>query len=278
MGLDAVLALAVVASGLGAALAGALAWRRGAPGGGPARIAGALGAVALVAAVVAWAVRWRSAGHLPVFGTWESALSLSVAVLAVPVVAARRLRPALWPASGLLAAVLIVHAFSFDPTAYALTISERSLVVDVHAVVAWAAGAALAANAGLAAACLLARETALPRLHGPLASALSAGFLLHSAMLATGSLYAFMLFGRTWSFDPVESLGLLAWLAYGTLLHLHLFARWEGERLARWCLGVFVLLVISYRCIVYFPPSSTYHIFDMDRRLHVTGEDTGAAP
>ncbi|NIP15989.1 MAG: hypothetical protein GWN02_07605, partial [Gemmatimonadetes bacterium] len=72
-----------------------------------------------------------------------------------------------------------------------------------------------------------------------------------------------------WSFDPIETLGFVAWMAYGTLLHLHLMAGWEGRRLASWCAALFVLLTVSYRAIVYFPPSSTYHIFDMDLRIHV---------
>jgi len=89
-------------------------------------------------------------------------------------------------------------------------------------------------------------------------------------MLVTGSLYKFMLFGRAWSFDPVETLGLLAWLAYGTLLHMQQLAGWGGRRLAGWCVALFVVLVVSYRAIVYFPSWSTYHIFDIGLRLHLT--------
>jgi len=98
---------------------------------------------------------------------------------------------------------------------------------------------------------------------------LSFGFLLHSAMLASGSFYKFLLFGTTWTFAPVETLGFVVWVAYGTILHLRLLAGWEGRRLAGWTLFVFVLLVVSYRGIVYFPSWSTYHIFDMDLRLHL---------
>ncbi len=91
-----------------------------------------------------------------------------------------------------------------------------------------------------------------------------------------GSLYKFLLFGKAWSFDPIETLGFCAWVAYGTLLHMDLMAGWGGRRLAGWCLGTFVLLVVSYRAIVYFPSWSTYHILDMDIRTHVTGDSTRA--
>ena len=70
-----------------------------------------------------------------------------------------------------------------------------------------------------------------------LACSLYWGFVLHTAMIAPGSVYRFMLFGRAWSFDPVETPALVAWAGYGTLLRLHLFVGWEGRRLASWCPG-----------------------------------------
>jgi hypothetical protein len=51
----------------------------------------------------------------------------------------------------------------------------------------------------------------------------------------------------------------------------HLLAQWRGRRLAAWSLGLFVLLVVSYRLVVYFPSWSTYHIFDINLREHLMG-------
>ena len=102
---------------------------------------------------------------------------------------------------------------------------------------------------------------------------LQIGFLLHTSMLVSGSFYKFLLFGKAWSFDPIETLGFIAWIAYGTLLHMHYFAGWEGP--GGWQNGVcryFFVLLVSYRGIVYFPAWSTYHIFDMDLRIHLTGD------
>jgi len=234
------------------------------------------GGFALAAATFSWVARWRLAGHLPLFGTYESSLSLAVAVLAAVAVLRWKTRRAarLWPVAAALAAALVGHGVRFDVTAFPLTISERSWVVDVHAVFAWAAFGVLAANAGLALWLLVSRRRGTERGAPPerwLPRTLTVGFALHSAMLASGSLYKFLLFGKVWTFDPIETLGLLAWLAYGTLLHLHLFAGWQGRRLASWCLGLFVVLLVSYRGIVYFPAWSTYHIFDMNLRMHVTG-------
>jgi ABC-type transport system involved in cytochrome c biogenesis permease subunit len=214
---------------------------------------------------------------LPLFGTYESALSLALAVLLAA--GAFRLKgatpPSTWPVACLVAGVIVVHGLRYDTTAYALTISERSWVVDVHAVLAWAAFAVLTSQLGFA-VYRLARRRKDALLDRRVAFTLSLAFFLHTAMLASGSLYKFLLFGSAWSFDPVETLGLVAWMAYGTLLHLHLLAGWEGRRLAAWSIGLFAILLVSYRGIVYFPAWSTYHIFDVDLRIHLIEEVDGA--
>jgi len=234
-----------------------------------------LGVACLALSLAVWILRWWHAGHLPLFGSFESSLSLGSAVLLVALLIRFRVRDglAVWPVACLTTAALVAHGLGFDKTMFALTISERSWVVDVHAVLAWVAFGTLAANAGFGLRRLLRRGDGQQDEDRMLTFTLSLGFILHSAMLASGSLYKFLLFGRAWSFDPVETLGFASWLAYGTLLHLHLMGGWQGRRLARWCLGLFILLIVSYRGIVYFPPWSTYHIFDMDRRIHLTGSE-----
>ncbi len=245
------------------------------------------------ALVLAWGLRASIAGHMPLFGMYESALSLALATV---VVAAcwemrHRGRTIITPLAVLVGAALLSHGRTFDPTAYALTISERSWVVDVHAVIAWLAFGVLALSNFLALRIVLGRTDGddsarkahrlatgaaeLHELERPLVRSLQLGFLMLTGMIASGSVYKFLLFGTPWSFDPVESMALVVWMAYATLLHLHLFVGWRGKRLAGWTLGLFALLVISYRALVYFPAWSTYHIFDMDRRIHVGTEELG---
>ena len=256
-------------------------WRRKVPS-RAASGADFLGFAALAASLAVWSLRWSEAGHLPLFGTYESSLSLALAVLVATSVG--RLRTAagraLWPVGLGLSGGLVAHGLLYDRTIYGLTISERSWVVDVHAFVAWAAFGVLAVNFALAGWRLASDRTASESLDRALSRSLSLGFLLHSGMMASGSFYRFLVFGRAWSFDPIEALGLVAWLAYGTLLHMHLLGGWKGRRLALWSAWMFLILVVSYRGIVYFPAWSTYHIFDIDLRIHLTGSETfpGGAP
>lgn len=240
---------------------------------GVQRLSAMAGWLSLALALVAWVLRWLEAGHLPLFGTYESGLSLALAVLVSAAVFWVRDsgRRAAWPASCVVAAIVLAHALRYDTTAYALTISERSWVVEIHAVLSWAAFAVLASQLGFALYRLIARGDS-DEVDRRLTFTLSLAFLLHTAMIASGSLYKFLLFGSVWSFDPVETLGLVAWMAYGTLLHMHLLAGWEGRRLAAWSIALFAILFISYRGIVYFPAWSTYHIFDVDLRIHLVGE------
>ncbi len=231
----------------------------------------ALAAVPAGVATSAWLARASAAGHLPLFGTYESALSLATFVLVTSFLweSRGRFRVGTTAASSLLAAVVLGHGLLFFGPVSDLTISERSWVVDLHALVAWAAFAILTTSAALALRDLRSQRPPSDPAWGQLPRGLQLGFALHTAMIATGSLYKFLLFGKTWSFDPIESFALITWLAYGALLHMHLLGRWRRERLARWSLGVFFLLLASYRLITYFPPWSTYHIFDVQRRIHV---------
>ena len=259
---------AIFACGVSALCTAAAAWK-----GVGTNVERPLAIFSCGAVLAAWAARFVEAGHLPLFGTYESALSLAVATTACGIAWSSRSVPRSGLAVGicLVSSAIMAHGFTFDPTPYALTISERSWVVDLHAIAAWSAFGALTANGVLAALCLLRGPVAAESLARPLAFSLSLGFLLHSAMMATGSLYKFLLFGRAWSFDPIETLGFAAWISYGTLVHLNLLGGWGGWRLAPWCLFVFAILLVSYRAIVYFPAWSTYHIFDMDLRIHLMG-------
>lgn len=264
-----ILDLLVLALALAGGLIGIAAWKRQSIQ-GPARIAFLL---ALGAAASSWVVRWVLAGHLPLFGTYESGISLALVTLLVAAclgVRARHIARLAWPVASLVAAAVLLQRQFYDPTPYALTISERSLVVDVHAIISWLAFGVMTANAGVAIAILVRCSDEDSELRW-LSRSLSVGFLLFSAMIVSGSLYKFMLFGSAWSFDPIETLALAVWLAYATLLHMHRLGGWHGRKLARWCVGLFVALVVSYRCIVLFPATATYHIFDIDLRLHSVG-------
>ena len=60
------------------------------------RVGGWLGLLCFLLAALIWVARWSVAGHMPLFGTYESGLSLALAVLAATLLTRRR------PAAALL--------------------------------------------------------------------------------------------------------------------------------------------------------------------------------
>lgn len=239
---------------------------------GLARVSRLLAVIMTVFATVAWSYRWYVSGHIPLFGTYESGLSLTTAVLGVALAWEIKTggRVSVLPMASLIAGGILLHACRFDATIYPLTISEQSLVVDFHAFCAWIAMGFWSASAALSVRLCLGGDDAEKKIGRWFGWSIQTGFLAHSAMMASGALYRFLLFGSAWSFDPMETMGLTVWLGYGTLLHLRLLGRWPDRRIAAWNLFLFVLLLLSYRLIVYFPAWSSYHILDLNLRIHVT--------
>ncbi len=225
-------------------------------------IAMLLGFAAHTAAI---AIRWISSGHAPVFGTFESALADSWALAGLTLVALVRfgeLREV--PVVSLpLVLLLWVHGLSFNQKHFPLTISERSLWIDLHAAAAWVAFASYALAFAAALPLLLARDRPMDTLDEHMFRFTVWGFVAQSVTMASGAYYGFLLFGEWWRWDPVESLALVAWLAYALVIHLRLFFGWRARRAAWVTVASTVALVASYKLIPHLPAGTTYHVFDL---------------
>lgn len=58
------------------------------------------------------------------------------------------------------------------------------------------------------------------------------GFLNHTVMLVSGSIWANVAFGSYWSWDPIETWSLISWLMYGIFYHLITIHGWKGKKMA----------------------------------------------
>ncbi len=155
-------------------------------------------------------------------------------------------------------------------------------MVDLHATVAWFAYAALSIAFILAILVVAGRLSRL-RSRLQISADFTAGeavdellfklmvfvFVMQTAMLATGSFYEFLVFGRWWGWDPVESLSLAAWLMASLFIHLRRSFAWRGRPLAIIVIISFLLAVVAYWLLAYFPPGNTFHVFDILTREHV---------
>ena len=77
-------------------------------------------------------------------------------------------------------------------------------------------------------------------------SCLVAGFPMLTFGLITGVIYAQMVHGRLWSWDPKEIFAGITWLVYAALLHERLTVGWRGRRAAIMTIAGFVILLFTF--------------------------------
>ncbi len=70
------------------------------------------------------------------------------------------------------------------------------------------------------------------------------GFILLSAGIITGAIWADSAWGRYWGWDPKETWSLITWLVYAAFLHSRYLRGWQGTRLA-------VFSIIGFGCVVF---------------------------
>ncbi|MFH1058244.1 MAG: c-type cytochrome biogenesis protein CcsB [Pseudomonadota bacterium] len=72
------------------------------------------------------------------------------------------------------------------------------------------------------------------------------GFVLLTAGIVTGSIWANVAWGTYWSWDPKETWSLITWLVYAALLHSRFMRGWSGARVALFSLLGFVCVLFTY--------------------------------
>lgn len=75
---------------------------------------------------------------------------------------------------------------------------------------------------------------------------LSVGFLLLTAGIITGAIWASEVWGSYWSWQAKETWGLITWLVYAGLLHQRLNAGWRGKRAATMAIVGFLLVLFTF--------------------------------
>lgn len=70
------------------------------------------------------------------------------------------------------------------------------------------------------------------------------GFLLLTAGIITGSIWAHSAWGSYWSWDPKETWSLITWLVYAAILHARMVKGWAGKRIA-------VMAIVGFACVLF---------------------------
>ncbi|GAB4279299.1 MAG: c-type cytochrome biogenesis protein CcsB [Coriobacteriia bacterium] len=234
-------------------------------GSGVSRASKAAALIASAALTSAIALRWVLTSHPPIFGAFEN--TLASAWTALVWASWLSLRPredvprlAVGTLTGWATLVLAAGAFA-ERTPYPLTISERSLWVDVHALFAWVAFTALLLVSVSGALGAVRAQVLSEEQEAFLFRLLGGGFAFLTAMLAVGALYSFLLFGDWYRWEIVGTLAAATWLVYAVAVHLRLFFGWSGRRWW-WVLAAALPLVIATFWVWSVFPA-TYHYFNI---------------
>ncbi len=214
-------------------------------------------AVLAMAVHVAWiALRWIEVGHGPYLNLYEVASSDSIIAVFMYLLAqwkypkVRVLGIFVFPVVFLLMGFGALSAR--EPVALSPILDSSWLLV--HVLTAKLAFGAYLISCVLAVAYLLKDKGRGGRLvekfpPNPVNEELNRkfvtlGFLNHTVMLVSGSIWANVAFGAYWSWDPIETWSLISWLVYGIFYHLITVHGWKGRRMA-W-LSIVALMSILF--------------------------------
>jgi cytochrome c-type biogenesis protein CcsB len=70
------------------------------------------------------------------------------------------------------------------------------------------------------------------------------GFILLTAGIITGSIWAHQAWGSYWSWDPKETWSLITWFVYAGILHARMVRGWQGQRIA-------VMALVGFACVLF---------------------------
>jgi ABC-type transport system involved in cytochrome c biogenesis permease subunit len=70
------------------------------------------------------------------------------------------------------------------------------------------------------------------------------GFLMLSAGVFTGAVWAHYAWGTYWSWDPKETWSLITWIVYALFLHARYVRGWKGKRIA-------ILSIVGFGSVIF---------------------------
>lgn len=204
------------------------------------------------------AYRWRAIGQIPIVTRYED-LTVDALTIAGIFLAAQWRLPLLRPAGVLalpLAAVGTLWALFHSRGHFPFPPSLRTNWMIIHAQLnSFAIGVATLA----AAACLM---LALQKRSSPELPALSGrlnawAFFLWAAMVAAGSYWASLAWGRYWGWDPIECWSFATLMVYAFALHLRQKPAWRGRKWA-------VVALLPYAMMLF----TTYGLLLIKSSIH----------
>lgn len=202
--------------------------------------------------------------HLPIMGTYETTLAGSFIITLLAYFLEKKL-PELYKSRIIVIALVMLLLLygTFFPSDYIpTTISEQGILVHLHVLFAWLAFGFFIL-AGATSGWTIFKRNLNEFIDEFLFFLVISGYMFFSMMMVLGIYYNFVLTGRWWRWDPIESAGLIIWLFLSAGIHLKLFYNWSVRRFAKFILASFFVILLLYKSFPFVPRSATFHNFDI---------------
>jgi ABC-type transport system involved in cytochrome c biogenesis permease subunit len=192
-------------------------------------------------------LRWRTSGHTPVTGLFESQHFLAIWVVAHALALLARHRAwGLFAASLGLAAAALAGA-SFGPMAVKpLTPSLDTPLFFLHVAASFAAYGLFGSAALIALLRLLGGSRAPAAARVMLDESVYLGWILFTWAMIAGSVWAYLAWGSYWTWNSKGIWSYLLWFYYAGVIHVRSRAAWQGRRLDALALIGFAAVLFTY--------------------------------
>jgi cytochrome c-type biogenesis protein CcsB len=151
-----------------------------------------------------------------------------------------------------LAFFAMLYALKLDPTIKPLLPALKSNWLIAHVITCFLGYAAFGISFAVAVMFLLTGQQKDPNtpkallLDDLIHQTVVLGFIMLTAGIVTGSIWANSAWGSYWSWDPKETWSLITWLFYAAMLHSRFMKGWQGKRLAVFSIVGFCVVLFTY--------------------------------
>ena len=222
------------------------------------RAGGLLVWLALAAHTTAIILRWVAShqmgiGHAPFSNLFESLVFFGWTLALLYMIL--ELRTGLKTVGALavpLAFFSMLYALRLDPGIKPLLPALKSNWLIAHVITCFLGYAGFGVSCAASAVYLLSGQTKDADSHRALVlddiiyQTVVVGFILLTAGIVTGAIWANSAWGTYWSWDPKETWSLITWLVYAALLHSRFMRGWQGKRIAVFSLVGFGCVLFTY--------------------------------
>ncbi|MFA6316002.1 MAG: cytochrome c biogenesis protein CcsA [Elusimicrobiota bacterium] len=197
-------------------------------------------------------LRWKESGHAPLANQFESLAAMSWGLTGISFFFQRKENEAwLGPGVSGLTIVLLGVCALLDTSVAPLVPALQSDWLLLHVAVIMLGYSALALSF-LASSFVLGAFRGRPEHETALLldrfneRAMGLGYLLLTAGIILGAVWANEAWGSYWSWDPKETWSLVTWLVYTAAIHLRRTHRWQGRRMAWLSVAGFAFVLFTY--------------------------------